>query len=79
MALFNVTAEPRYNEGVYGLAKCVRYDENSLYRGSFFIYFTITGVKKSFRLTEDFVIYRFVISRRHRVIQYTLYLYKWYS
>ena len=46
MALFNVTAEPRYNEGVYGLAKCVRYDENSLYRGSFFIYFTITGVKK---------------------------------
>ena len=28
-----------------------------------FIYFTITGVKKIFRYTEDLVIQRFVISR----------------
>ena len=47
MALFNVTVEPRYNKGVWGLAKCVRYDEISLYEGSFFIYFTITGVKEN--------------------------------
>ena len=42
--------EPRYNEGrAKGLAKFVRYNEVSLYIVSrfFFIYFTITGIKKT--------------------------------
>ena len=44
----------------------------SLYRGfvisrflSVSIYFTITGVQKIVRYTEDFVLWRFAISRYH--------------
>ena len=33
----------------------------------FFIYFTITGVKKIVHYAEDFAIERFVISRFHRI------------
>ena len=37
------------------LANFVRYNEVLLYRGSFlYTYFTITGVNKSVRYTEDF-------------------------
>ena len=34
----------------------------------FFIYFTVTGVKKIVRYTKDFIIQRFVISRFHCII-----------
>ena len=33
------------------------------------MYFTITGVKKIIRYTEDFVLYRFVISRFHCIVK----------
>ena len=55
--------EPRYNEkpsdwqNTFAMTR-FRYMEVLL-----FIYFTITGVKKIFRYTEDLVIQRFVISR----------------
>ena len=40
-----------------GLANFVRYNEVLLYRGSFpYTYFTITGINKSVRFTEDFII-----------------------
>ena len=41
------------------MAKLVRYNKVSLYLDSLFIYFTITGVKKTVRHKEDFVISRF--------------------
>ena len=50
---FRTTVEPRYNEGP--LRDC-RQNSFSLSR-FFFIYFTITGLKKIVRYTEDFVIY----------------------
>ena len=55
--------EPRYHEkpkdwqNAFAMTR-FRYMEVLL-----FIYFTITGVKKMFRYTEDLVIQRFVISR----------------
>ena len=55
--------EPRYHEkpkdwqNAFAMTR-FRYMEVLL-----FIYFTITGVKKIFRYTEDLVIQRFVISR----------------
>ena len=40
-----------------GVAKFVRYNEDLLYRGTFFfIYFTIIGVNKIVPYNEDFVI-----------------------
>ena len=54
--IFFCTVEPRqYNEGLKGLEKFAGYNEVLLSR-FFFIYFTITGVKKIIRCTEDFVI-----------------------
>ena len=54
--IFFCTVIPRqYNEGLKGLTKFVRYNEVLLSR-FFFIYFTITGVKKIIRCTEDLVI-----------------------
>ena len=48
--IFFCTVEPRqYNEGLKGLEKFVRYNEVLLSR-FFFIYFTITGVKKNHSL-----------------------------
>ena len=41
------------------------YNEVSFYLVFFVIYFTITGVKKTFFYTKDFVIWRFIISRFH--------------
>ena len=55
--------DPKYHEkpsdwqNVFAMTR-FRYMEVLL-----FIYFTITGVKKIFRYTEDLVIQRFVISR----------------
>ena len=43
-----------------GLAKYIRYNEVSFYRGSVFIYFTITRARKIDRYTENFVIKRVV-------------------
>ena len=57
------TVDPRYHEkprdwqNMFAVTR-FRYMEVLL-----FIYFTITGVKKIFRYTEDLVIQRFVISR----------------
>ena len=57
------TVDPRYHEkpsdwqNTFAMTR-FRYMEVLL-----FIYFTITGVKKIFRYTEDLVIQRFVISR----------------
>ena len=58
VTLSSYTVEPRYNKWrtANGLAKFVHYKEVSLYRGSFFICFITTGVKKIVRYTEDFVI-----------------------
>ena len=40
-----------------GLANFVRYNKVLLYRGSFpYAYFTVTGINKSVRFTEDFII-----------------------
>ena len=56
------TVDPRYHEkpsdwqNMFAMTR-FRYMEVLL-----FIYFTITGVKKIFRYTEDLVIQRFVIS-----------------
>ena len=50
--------DPRYHEKPSDWQNMFRYMEVLL-----FIYFTITGVKKIFRYTEDLVIQRFVISR----------------
>ena len=53
-------------KGPKGLAKFGRFNEVSLYRGSFPYNFTIPKVKKKIvRYTEDFVILRFVISSFH--------------
>ena len=41
------------------MAKFVPHNEVSLYRGSLFIYFSITVVKKIVRYTKDFVVSRF--------------------
>ena len=54
--------EPRYNEGPRDWQN--RFTETSLIISRFSsIYFTITGVKKIVRYKEDFLIWRFVISR----------------
>ena len=56
------TVDPRYHEkpsdwqNMFAMTR-FRYMEVLL-----FIYFTVTGVKKIFRYTEDLVIQRFVIS-----------------
>ena len=50
---------------VKGLAKYVRCNKVSLYRGPFPYILLLRGVKKIIRYTEDFVIKRFIISRFH--------------
>ena len=47
--------EPRYNEGPTDW-KNVLCNEVSSYQGSFFVYFTITGVKKIVHYIDDFAI-----------------------
>ena len=57
--LSGYTVEPRYNKRrtANELAKFVRYNEVTLYRGAFFhMFYYCTEVKKVVRCTEDFVI-----------------------
>ena len=44
-----------------------------VFERSFGIYLTMTGIKKIIRYTEDFVIWRFVVSRFHCTI-HTMYI-----
>ena len=59
------TVEPRYNEGPRDWQNLFAITSFRYIERFFSLHFTIAGVKKIVRYTEDFVIYRFVISRFH--------------
>ena len=62
------TVEPRYSEGPTDWQKFVPYNENSLSVRFFFIYFTIAGVNKIVRYTQDFVVQKFFRPRDSTVV-----------